>query len=622
MIPSIGIEDGGGRMADHEAAVTLLKKYFGYEQFRRGQDRAIDALLTGRDVLCVMPTGVGKSICYQLSAMALPGVTLVISPLISLMKDQVSSLLQVGIKAAYINSSLTAGQYKTALRRAAEGQYKIIYVAPERLLTDGFLSAVRQMDISLIAVDEAHCVSQWGQDFRPGYLDIGSFVETLPRRPVVGAFTATATEKVRADIQRLLQLENPCTLTTGFNRENLYYQVRRPDQKLRELERILEQRREHCGIVYCATRKNVELVTEHLRAKGYEAAGYHAGMSDTQRGQNQEAFQYDRVHIIVATNAFGMGIDKANVSFVIHYNMPKNIESYYQEVGRAGRDGSPADCILLYSGMDVRTNQFLIEKSAEDREGLTAEQAAQQKEKEYELLKYMTWYATTSDCLRGYILRYFGEEAPGYCGDCGNCRGKFEEVDATLPARKALSCILRLEERRRSVGKRSLAEFLHGGNAERTRWIKLFADAFHGSLAQTPVQRICDIIDRLTEEGLLAVRDGQFPVLATTERTEAFLEEEQDFMIRVPIREAETLTQGEPEEGLLHTLKQLRTALAKRASVPAYVIFSDATLREMCVKKPQNDRELLQISGVGENKLKKYGAQFLEAITAFQPQDG
>ena len=395
-----------------------LKKYFGYDSFREGQELLVDSVLQGRDVLGVMPTGAGKSICYQIPALLMPGITLVVSPLISLMKDQVSSLNQAGIHAAFLNSSLTAGQYRTALKYTLEGRYKIIYVAPERLLTEEFLVISRQLNISMLSVDEAHCISQWGQDFRPSYLKILDFVNQLPRRPVLSAYTATATREVREDILALLNLQDPVCLTTGFDRKNLKFMVQHPQDKFKTVLRYLEEHEDGCGIIYCLTRKVVEEVCEKLQKEGYSVTRYHAGLSDHERQKNQEDFIYDRKRIMVATNAFGMGIDKSNVRYVIHYNMPKNIESYYQEAGRAGRDGLPSECLLLYAGQDVVTNQFFIDKM--EQEELDVQTAEVIKEREKERLKKMTFYCFTNECLRDYILRYFGEYGSNYCGNCSN----------------------------------------------------------------------------------------------------------------------------------------------------------------------------------------------------------
>ena len=406
----------------------VLKKYFGYDSFREGQEKLIDGLLTGQDVFGIMPTGAGKSLCYQIPALMFQGITLVISPLISLMKDQVAALNQAGVYAAYLNSSLTQGQYFKALDFARKGKYKIIYVAPERLLTESFLDFAIHADISFISVDEVHCVSQWGQDFRPSYLKIVEFIDRLPRRPVVGAFTATATQPVREDVTRILQLRNPRIVTTGFDRSNLYFEVRTAKDKMEQVLRLLQEHEGESGIIYCITRKLVEEVYENLKARGIAVTKYHAGLSDEERRTNQDDFIYDRCSLMVATNAFGMGIDKPDVRFVIHYNMPKNMESYYQEAGRAGRDGEPSSCILLYSGQDVRTNQFFIENNRENEE-LSETELEEVIAKDRERLKKMTYYCYTKDCLREYMLGYFGEPAKGYCGKCSNCQQKYDELD-------------------------------------------------------------------------------------------------------------------------------------------------------------------------------------------------
>ena len=448
-------------------AQEILKQYFGYDSFRPGQDELVQAILSGRDTLGIMPTGAGKSICYQVPALALPGLTLVISPLISLMKDQVGALNEAGVPAACINSALSFEEMRDALYFAGRGEYKLLYVAPERLTAPFFLDFARRVPISMVTVDEAHCISQWGQDFRPSYLKILDFLAALPQRPLVSAFTATATAEVRDDIIRALGLEDPFVITTGFDRPNLYFAVEKPSSKPSALLAHLLQRRDKSGIVYCSTRKTVEEVCDMLLSRGLPATRYHAGLDPEERLANQDDFLYDRKTIMVATNAFGMGIDKSNVSFVIHYNMPKNMESYYQEAGRAGRDGEAADCILLYNGQDVRTAEFLIEHSHENDDDSIDEKTRRALiERDMERLRQMTFYATTTDCLRRYILNYFGEKAPVCCGHCGNCDTNFEEVDATMDARKILSCVYRLDERRLHFGKTVVAAVLTGGKSE------------------------------------------------------------------------------------------------------------------------------------------------------------
>ena len=456
--------------------LSVLKDYFGHDSFRDGQEQIVDALLDGRDTLCIMPTGAGKSMCYQIPALLFDGVTIVVSPLISLMKDQVGSLVQSGVPAAYINSSLSYPQFLRVLSNVEHGKYKIIYVAPERLLTDGFLDTCKKIKISMVAVDEAHCVSQWGQDFRPSYLKIISFVESLANRPIVGAFTATATNDVKEDIKKILRLENPFEITTGFDRPNLFFGVIKSSSKDEKLIDLIRERGDRSGIVYCATRKNVESVCELLCDNGFSAARYHAGLDEYERRKNQEDFVFDRKNIMVATNAFGMGIDKSNVTYVIHYNMPKNIESYYQEAGRAGRDGGEADCILLYSPKDVRLNRFMIENS-EGNDELTIEENEQIRERDFERLKYMTFYSTTNDCLRGFILRYFGGEKKAYCGKCSNCLSVHKLVDVTIDAQKIMSCIARTGQR---YGKTVICDVLKGSKSEKILKAELINQSTYG----------------------------------------------------------------------------------------------------------------------------------------------
>lgn len=446
----------------------VLRKYFGYSSFRKGQEEMVDCLLSGRDVLGIMPTGAGKSICYQVPAIMLRGVTIVVSPLISLMKDQVNALVQQGIKAAYINSSLTDTQYDKVLKNAALEIYKIIYVAPERLDSVGFINLCRRIKISMVAVDESHCVSQWGQDFRPSYLNINKFISVLPNRPIIGAFTATATDEVKKDIINILKLNNPTVVTTGFDRPNLFFSVLRPAKKDNRLIELIKERRDKSGIIYCSTRKKVESVCDLLIKNGFPATRYHAGLSDEERIKNQDDFVYDRKPVMVATNAFGMGIDKSNVSYVIHHNMPKNIESYYQEAGRAGRDGQEADCILLYGAGDVQTCRYFIENT-EPNPQLTPEQNEMFRHREEERLKHMIFYCRTSDCLRNYMLRYFGDEAEDNCGKCSNCLTKFETVDVTIEAQKVLSCIIRTGQK---FGTAMIVDVLRGKTNERIKYFE------------------------------------------------------------------------------------------------------------------------------------------------------
>ncbi|MDR1950056.1 MAG: RecQ family ATP-dependent DNA helicase, partial [Spirochaetaceae bacterium] len=463
---------------------TILNTRFGYAHFRPGQEAVIDTILSGRDTLAVMPTGAGKSLCYQIPALLLEGITVVISPLISLMRDQVQALVGAEIPAAFLNSSLSAAEYVDTLGRTARGEYRILYIAPERLRREDMRNLAETLGISLVVIDEAHCVSQWGHDFRPSYLLIPDFIEQLPVRPITAAFTATATGKVREDISSMLRLKNPFILITGFNRENLYFEVQKPRDtrdKLAVLLHYLGTHKNKSGIVYCSTRKGVEELCRTLEDRGFAVTRYHAGLDDRERHTNQDDFIYDRKPLMIATNAFGMGIDKSNVSFVIHYNMPKNIESYYQEAGRAGRDGENADCILLYSPQDVRLNTFLI-TSTQEEEG---EKDPALVKHNLELLKQMTWYATTSDCLRSRLLSYFGETAPHYCGNCSNCNTGFENTDITLPARKILSCVYRIEQLGRRFGKNMVINVLRGAKTEKIREAGLDRLSTYGIMADT-----------------------------------------------------------------------------------------------------------------------------------------
>lgn len=609
---------------------TALKQYFGHTAFRPGQEELIDALLAGRDVLGVMPTGAGKSVCYQIPALLLPGVTLVVSPLISLMKDQVSSLSQAGIPAAFLNSSLNAAQYREAFRRAEQGRYKIIYVAPERLNTGDFLRFAGNTRVALIAVDEAHCVSQWGQDFRPSYLKIADFIAQLPDRPAVGAFTATATAAVREDIVRLLGLRQPFLMTTGFDRPNLSFEVAQPKNKLAYLQDYVARHREKSGVVYCATRKTAETVCHALCRVGVPATRYHAGLDDAERRQNQEDFVFDRRRIMVATNAFGMGIDKSNVGFVIHYNMPKNLESYYQEAGRAGRDGEAADCILLFSGGDVQTARFLIQ-NAEENEELTAEERAVVLRREMERLDNMIGYCKTEGCLRSYILRYFGEDPPGGCGNCGNCKSTFVRADITTQALKILSGVARVEKKYPyGLGLTLIIRMLHGSKEQRVLELGLDKLSTYGVLRGTDRRNIRGYIDRLLSQGYLELTAGEYPVLHLTENAGEVLFRGKTVVMTERANQAPDKTpdpfcksaSAEPEhpaasDGLLNDLKALRTRLAQEANVPSYIIFSNATLLDMAAKKPLTTAQLLEVSGVGQVKAERYGNAFLSVIAQY-----
>lgn len=606
--------DKGKKMSDK---LSVLKDYFGHDSFRDGQEQIVDALLDGRDALCIMPTGAGKSMCYQIPALLFDGVTIVVSPLISLMKDQVGSLVQSGVPAAYINSSLSYPQFLRVLSNVEHGKYKIIYVAPERLLTDGFLGACKKIKISMVAVDEAHCVSQWGQDFRPSYLKIITFVESLANRPIVGAFTATATNDVKEDIKKILRLENPFEITTGFDRPNLFFGVIKSSSKDEKLIDLIRERGDRSGIVYCATRKNVESVCELLCDNGFSAARYHAGLDEYERRKNQEDFVFDRKNIMVATNAFGMGIDKSNVTYVIHYNMPKNIESYYQEAGRAGRDGGEADCILLYSPKDVRLNRFMIENS-EGNDELTIEENEQIRERDFERLKYMTFYSTTNDCLRGFILRYFGGEKKAYCGKCSNCLSVHKLVDVTIDAQKIMSCIARTGQR---YGKPVICDVLKGSKSEKILKAELNNQSTYGIMKEVTARHIFGTIDFLAEKEYISA-DNETEVLKLLPKSRDVLFGRERLVMK-KVENSEKVVKTHRSEvpvnsELLDALKALRKGIASKKSVPAYVIFTDATLIDMCKKCPETPDEMLEVSGVGRTKLEKFGKQFLEEIAKFR----
>ncbi len=608
-----------------ETKESILQRVFGYSAFRGGQEALIDAQLQGRDAFGIMPTGGGKSLCYQIPALLLEGVTLVISPLISLMRDQVMALKNAGVAAAYINSSLTPAQIRLVYRNIQSGMYKIIYVAPERLLTDGFLEAIQARKVSLVTVDEAHCISQWGQDFRPSYLKIVDFLNILTPRPVVSAFTATATETVRQDIAQILQLRDPLRVVTGFDRPNLRFEVQRPKQKLPALIDLVQQRRDKAGIVYCATRKAVEEVCENLQLNGIAATRYHAGLPDEERRDNQEDFLYDRETVMVATNAFGMGIDKSNVSYVIHYNMPQSLESYYQEAGRAGRDGAEAECILLYAPGDVQTAKYLIQHPALSGE-LFQEELEQKQRLDLERLDVMVNYCKTQECLRGYILNYFGQEHESFCGNCSNCSTETEERDITDQARMILSCVQRMSAKLGySLGITSVVRTLLGSRDKRLLQLGLDKLGSYGMLRKLGKDDLRAMAENLESQGYLET-DPVHGGISLTQKAQGVLFEGKTVSMRLPKAEASAPVSspigGGQDPNLLAMLKRLRRKIAMQESVPAYIIFSNATLEDMARKAPTTLEAFAKVNGVGSVKVKRFGEVFVDAIADYLQEHG
>lgn len=611
-------------------ALSVLKKYFGHDSFRPGQEELIKGILAGKDVLGIMPTGSGKSLCYQIPALLLPGLTLVISPLISLMKDQVAALRSAGVKAACINSSLTDDELQTVYQGVRQDSYKLLYVAPERLNGNGFIALMQKQSLSLVAVDEAHCISQWGQDFRPSYLKIVSFLEKLPARPVITAFTATATAEVGRDILRILKLRSPLHIVTGFDRPNLFFDVLRPKNKTAALRSLLANRRGKSGIVYCGTRSAVERVCDGLNAQGMTATRYHAGLSDEERRRNQDDFQFDRKPLMVATNAFGMGIDKSNVGFVIHYNMPKSLEAYYQEAGRAGRDGEKADCILLFGANDIAAAEFLIENSGINQE-LSPEEQYRVKERDYLRLKQISTYCKTTECFRNYILAYFGQDHEGPCGNCGNCAATYTARDITREAQMILSCVARVKHRLGYyVGATLITQILRGSTDQRVLALGLDQLSTYGLMPKETRFQVGEYIALLQDEGYLK-NNSRFSVLELTAQSAAVLSQGKKVEMQVKSLLPETeekYKQGQrsrqkqcfvvAEEGLFDALKALRTRLAQEEGVPAYIIFSNAALADMASKSPHNLEEFLTVSGVGEVKAGRYGKSFLQVIADYE----
>ena len=601
-----------------------LKRYFGYDSFRPGQEEIVSALLAGRDALAIMPTGAGKSLCYQVPALLLPGLTLVISPLISLMQDQVKGLNAAGIHAAFINSSLTETQIARALDLAAEGSYKLVYVAPERLESPVFRSFAAGADISMVTVDEAHCISQWGQDFRPSYLKILDFIDSLPRRPIVSAFTATATREVKDDIVCTLRLHDPKVLVTGFDRPNLYFQVERTRRKDDFVIQYLRGHPGESGIIYCATRKNVDKLQELLTEYGFAATKYHAGLPAEARRKNQNDFIYDTAPVIVATNAFGMGIDKSNVRFVLHYNMPQSMENYYQEAGRAGRDGLPSQCVLLFSAQDVIINKFLLDKK--DFAEMDDEEADLLRQRDLQRLQTMERYCQTTECLRNYILAYFGEHPTAPCGNCGSCNNDFDEVDMTDAAKWMINCVAELRGR---YGKAILFGTLQGANRARLR--ELGAERFksYGRMKDIPRETLERLLAQLLEDGYLVQSDDQYAVLHIGDI--APLKAGGQVLVKLPPqREPEQARAPKPKRRspmdaltsagleLFNQLRQLRFDTAQREGLPPYVVFGDKSLVDMCLRAPRRAEDMLGIYGMGERKFEKYGAAFFAVIDAYR----
>lgn len=606
-------------------ALETLKTYFGYDTFREGQEKIVEAILTNRDVLAIMPTGAGKSICYQIPALILPGITLVISPLISLMQDQVKALNDAGIHAAFINSSLTENQISKALYLAASGRYKIIYVAPERLENYEFLEFARNVEISMVTVDEAHCISQWGQDFRPSYLKIVEFIKNLPKRPIVSAFTATATEEVKNDILCTLSLEDPEVVITGFDRKNLYYSVENIRRKDEFIMEYIEKHPTESGIIYCATRKNVDNLFELLFKRGVPVTRYHAGLTNETRKKNQDDFIYDRTPVIIATNAFGMGIDKSNVRYVIHYNMPQSMENYYQEAGRAGRDGENSQCILLFSLQDVMIDRMLLDNK--DFSDVDEEDEYLIRQRDIRRLQTMEGYCKTTGCLRNYILEYFGEKTSGPCDNCGNCHREYHEVDMTAEAKWVVNCVA---ETRGRYGLTIVLGTLMGAKRARLRELRTDQYKSYGALSGHSEAELRTLISQMTEMGYLYQTQEKYSVLklgnitplkdANTRvimRTYEEKEPDKKKKTQKAVRKRSTDALTSAGYDLFEILRKLRLEIAKEESTPPYIIFSDKTLIDMCVKKPSDEEEMLNVSGVGANKLKKYGQRFLQEIQKF-----
>ncbi|WHY01614.1 DNA helicase RecQ [Neobacillus sp. DY30] len=583
-----------------EKAQRLLESHFGYSSFRNGQERAIQSVLAGENTICVMPTGGGKSICYQIPALVLPGTTIVISPLISLMKDQVDALVQVGIPAAFINSSLSYNEANERIWEAKQGMYKLLYIAPERLESREFIEDLKQMDIPLVAVDEAHCISQWGHDFRPSYRHIQQMVDSLPQKPNVLALTATATPRVREDICETLDIDEENSIITGFERENLTFAVIKGQDRLRYIKDYLKKNEKEAGIIYAATRKNVDQLYERLKKENINVARYHAGMGDAERIREQDRFLKDEASVMVATSAFGMGIDKSNIRYVLHFQLPKNMESYYQEAGRAGRDGLDSECILLYSSQDVQVQRFLIDQSS-DRSRIHAE---------LEKLQQMVDYCHTENCLQEFILKYFGETETESCGRCGNCLDSRSSIDVTKEAQMVMSCLIRMGQR---FGKTLIAQVLTGSKNKKVTEMGFDKLTTYGIMKEKNSKEVSDFIEFLISQELIAIEQGQFPTLYVSPKGKEVLLGN----VQVQRRETVKVREISKDDPLFEALREVRRAIAEAENVPPFVIFSDAALKDMCAKLPTTNEEFLTVSGVGEHKLKKYGLDFIQAIRVF-----
>ena len=606
-------------------ARETLKLYFGYDSFKPGQEEIVESVLAGRDVLAIMPTGSGKSICYQVPAMLLAGITIVISPLISLMQDQVKALNEAGIHAGYINSSLTEAQISKVYSKALEGTYKILYVAPERLESNGFMNFAGRVDISMVTVDEAHCISQWGQDFRPSYLKIVDFIDSLRKRPVVSAFTATATEEVKTDIACVLKLQNPKIIVTGFDRENLYFDVETVKRKDDYVLEYIKKHPEDSGIIYCATRKNVDSLFELLSSAGVSVARYHAGMNNEDRKISQNDFIYDRTPIIVATNAFGMGIDKSNVRFVIHYNMPQSMENYYQEAGRAGRDGEPSECILLFSLQDIMINKFLLDHK--DFTDIPYEDIDLIKMRDAKRLQVMESYCRTYTCLRNFILGYFGENRGEPCGNCGNCRREFNEIDMTEDAKIVINCVWETKGR---YGLNIVLGTLLGANRARLKELGTVQYKTYGALKDRTESELRLLINQLFLDGYLYQTTDKYSVIRMG-NIEPLKDPNTHVLIRTyKDRETERQTKSHSRKSmdaltragyeLFEILRKLRLTIAREEGLPPYIIFSDKTLIDMSIETPTDRQAILNVSGVGEAKYEKYGERFIDAVTVFMEE--